>query len=63
VKASFAGRRKTLRNTLRNAPITGLKPELLRIAADQARIDLGRRGETLTPEEFARFADVIKANL
>ncbi len=63
VKASFAGRRKTLRNTLRNAPITGLNPEILRISADQAGIDLGRRGETLTPEEFARFADVIQANL
>jgi len=63
VKASFASRRKTLRNTLRNTPIDGLTPQILTISANQADIDLGRRGETLTPQEFARFADAIKANL
>ncbi|HTY25815.1 MAG TPA: 16S rRNA (adenine(1518)-N(6)/adenine(1519)-N(6))-dimethyltransferase RsmA [Desulfomonilaceae bacterium] len=63
VKASFAGRRKTLRNTLRNAPIPGLTPEILAVAANQADIDLARRGETLSPEEFARFADAISASL
>jgi 16S rRNA (adenine1518-N6/adenine1519-N6)-dimethyltransferase len=63
VKASFAGRRKTLRNTLRNAPIDGLTEQILTTAANQADIDLGRRGETLAPAEFARFADAIGANL
>ena len=63
VKASFAGRRKTLKNTLRNAAIDGLAPQILAISADQAGIDLGRRGETLTPQEFATFADAIRANL
>ncbi len=63
VKSSFAGRRKTLRNTLRSAPIDGLTQEILTISANQAEIDLGRRGETLSPEEFARFADAIRANL
>jgi 16S rRNA (adenine1518-N6/adenine1519-N6)-dimethyltransferase len=61
VKASFAERRKTLRNTLRSNPIPGVRPEALTQAADHVGIDLGRRGETLSFEEFARFADAIKA--
>jgi 16S rRNA (adenine1518-N6/adenine1519-N6)-dimethyltransferase len=61
VKASFAGRRKTLKNTLRNNRALGVRPETVTQAADDAGIDLGRRGETLTFEEFARFADAIKA--
>ncbi|MBI4965142.1 MAG: ribosomal RNA small subunit methyltransferase A [Desulfomonile tiedjei] len=63
VKASFAGRRKTLRNTLRNFALPGLTPELLNEAAEDAGIDLGRRGETLSPIEFARFADAIHARV
>ncbi len=63
VKASFAGRRKTLRNTLRNAAIEGLTPQSLAISADQTGIDLGRRGETLTPQEFATLANAIRVNL
>jgi 16S rRNA (adenine1518-N6/adenine1519-N6)-dimethyltransferase len=59
VKASFTGRRKTLRNTLRNAGIFRISPEQLMEAAQEANIDLGRRGETLSPAEFAHFADVI----
>jgi 16S rRNA (adenine1518-N6/adenine1519-N6)-dimethyltransferase len=61
VKASFAGRRKTLRNTLRNTPIPGIGAQALAKAANDAAIDLGRRGETLSPAEFVRFADAIKA--
>jgi 16S rRNA (adenine1518-N6/adenine1519-N6)-dimethyltransferase len=59
VKASFSGRRKTLRNTLRSAPIAELSPQILVAAAEQAGIDLGRRAETLSPQEFATFADAI----
>jgi len=59
VKGSFAERRKTLRNTLRNFALPGLTPQLLSNAAEHAGIDLGRRGETLSPLEFARFADAI----
>ncbi len=63
VKASFAGRRKTLRNTLRNAPISGFNSQVLELSANQAKIDLGRRGETLSPDEFAKFADAIRSNI
>jgi 16S rRNA (adenine1518-N6/adenine1519-N6)-dimethyltransferase len=63
VKASFAGRRKTLRNTLRNNSALGVRPEVLAQAADHAGIDLGRRGETLSFAEFASFADAMKAGM
>jgi 16S rRNA (adenine1518-N6/adenine1519-N6)-dimethyltransferase len=59
VKAAFANRRKTLRNTLRNVPFAGSSPDTVSEAATVAGIDLGRRAETLTPQEFARFADAI----
>jgi 16S rRNA (adenine1518-N6/adenine1519-N6)-dimethyltransferase len=61
VKASFAGRRKTLRNTLKNTATIGVGPEVIVRAAEQAGIDLMRRGETLSPAEFCRFADAVKA--
>ncbi len=60
VKASFAGRRKTLKNDLRNASTLGASPQMLISAARNAGIDLRRRGETLSPEEFAQFANAIK---
>lgn len=61
VKASFAGRRKTLKNTLQSSRILEVGHEALVRAAAAAGIDLGRRGETLSFEEFARFADAMKA--
>lgn len=63
VKSSFSGRRKTLRNTLRNLPFPGLTPQVLASAAEQAGIDLGRRGETLSSAEFACFADAIRSQI
>ena len=52
VRAAFAQRRKTLRNAWR-----GLGPaEQIEERARRAGIDLDRRGETLSVEEFARFA-------
>jgi 16S rRNA (adenine1518-N6/adenine1519-N6)-dimethyltransferase len=53
VRASFQTRRKTLRNALR--PLGPSEPA--ERAARQAGIDLRRRGETLTVEEFARLAE------
>jgi 16S rRNA (adenine1518-N6/adenine1519-N6)-dimethyltransferase len=59
VKASFAGRRKTLRNNLRNVPIVGVTAETIASAAADAGIDLQRRGETLSCQEFCCFADAV----
>jgi len=59
VKAAFAGRRKTLRNTLRGSRLLKMDFSLIASAADEVGIDLGRRAETLTPLEFSRFADVL----
>jgi 16S rRNA (adenine1518-N6/adenine1519-N6)-dimethyltransferase len=53
VRAAFTQRRKTLRNAWSSlAP-----PAELQARAAAAGIDLGRRGETLSVEEFARFAE------
>lgn len=59
VKASFASRRKTLKNNLRSIKFPGLSWEVILDSAENAGIDLSRRGETLSPEEFAAFADAI----
>jgi len=57
VRSAFAQRRKTLRNTL------GLLPEfsgeLLADVGAATGIDLGRRGETLSLDEFARLATAL----
>ncbi len=54
VRAAFAQRRKTLRNTLRAAGFSALED----IAA-QLNLDLQRRGETLGLEEFATLANAF----
>lgn len=56
VRAAFGGRRKTLRNALRQAgwPLEGVEGALA-----AAGIDAGRRGETLHLEEFARLSDAL----
>jgi 16S rRNA (adenine1518-N6/adenine1519-N6)-dimethyltransferase len=56
VKAAFSQRRKTLRNSLRQ-----LDPHRERMAAvlDKTGIDLNRRAETLSLEEFAVLADFL----
>lgn len=56
VKAAFAQRRKTLRNTLRAA---GFDDTLLENACRSCAIDTSRRGETLSLEEFARLATAL----
>jgi 16S rRNA (adenine1518-N6/adenine1519-N6)-dimethyltransferase len=52
VRAAFAQRRKTLRNAWRALADTAV----IAACAETAGIDLDRRGETLSVEEFARFA-------
>lgn len=49
VRAAFAQRRKTLRNTLKSG---GFEPEQIEAACRKCDIDPGRRGETLTLQEF-----------
>jgi len=55
VKAAFAQRRKTLSNTLKT---TGVPADILKVILEKAGIDGGRRGETLSLEEFAAIANV-----
>lgn len=55
VKAAFGQRRKTLRNAWASV----LPKEKLKEVAEQAGIDLDRRGETLTVEDFARMAALV----
>jgi len=57
VRGAFAHRRKTLRNTLAGA--LALDPAAVDAASRQAGIDPGRRGETLTLEEFASLAQSL----
>lgn len=59
VKASFAGRRKTLRNTLLKATIPGVEPSMLEQAVAAVGIDVRRRGETLSPEEYCNLAEAL----
>lgn len=57
VKAAFAQRRKTLRNTLRSA---GFETAAIESAAVTCGIDLQRRGETLNLEEFVTLANRLQ---
>lgn len=60
IKASFAQRRKTILNNLTNQlPLGKEKKEAIVTALNSAHIEPGRRGETLTIEEFARLSDEL----
>jgi len=56
VKVSFSQRRKTLRNSLKQLDIS---METLDAVMNETAIDLGRRAETLTVEEYGRLADFL----
>jgi 16S rRNA (adenine1518-N6/adenine1519-N6)-dimethyltransferase len=56
IKAAFSQRRKTLRNALKQLDRPREKMDMVR---DRTGIDLGRRAETLSVEEFGRLADVL----
>lgn len=56
IRNSFNMRRKTLWNGVKNM---GLSREKLELAFSEANIDLKRRGETLSIQEFATLADRI----
>jgi len=57
VRASFAQRRKTLRNNLMSHFKDRLSKELVAQTIEQTNIDPQRRGETLTMQEFATLAN------
>ncbi len=59
VKAAFAQRRKTLRNTLAGS---GFAAPLVETVLQRCGIDPGRRGETLTLDEFSVLAKELKAS-
>jgi len=56
VRAAFGQRRKALLNALSGDPVLGWSREQAAAALETAGIDGGRRGETLTLEEFARLS-------
>ncbi|MBG9447896.1 16S rRNA methyltransferase [Cytobacillus firmus] len=59
-RASFAQRRKTLLNNLTSQlPEGKQKKEQILSALEQANVEPGRRGETLSIEEFARLSDAL----
>lgn len=58
VRASFGTRRKTLRNALKSLSDLVDRDELITIE-EKTGIDFGRRGETLTLDEFALIADSL----
>lgn len=58
IKAAFSHRRKTLRNALKKLDLPKEKMDAVR---DSTGIDLGRRAETLSIEEFGCLADFLLA--
>ncbi|BAL82210.1 putative ribosomal RNA small subunit methyltransferase A [Selenomonas ruminantium subsp. lactilytica TAM6421] len=58
VKAAFGQRRKTLSNALKGG---GFAKEQVAPAMEQAGIELNRRGETLSLDEFAKLADAFSS--
>jgi 16S rRNA (adenine1518-N6/adenine1519-N6)-dimethyltransferase len=59
VKAAFAHRRKTLKNSLLFSNLPGLTREVLVMALAKAAIEPNRRPESLGLEEFLRLADSL----
>jgi 16S rRNA (adenine1518-N6/adenine1519-N6)-dimethyltransferase len=60
VKAGFGQRRKTLGNALKAARLA--PAEALRAALQRVEIDPGRRGETLTVEEWEKLTTALSGN-
>ncbi|WP_071393079.1 16S rRNA (adenine(1518)-N(6)/adenine(1519)-N(6))-dimethyltransferase RsmA [Bacillus tuaregi] len=59
-RGSFAQRRKTILNNLMSQlPDGKLKKEMILSALEEAGVEPGRRGESLSIEEFARLSDCL----
>ncbi|WP_152657409.1 16S rRNA (adenine(1518)-N(6)/adenine(1519)-N(6))-dimethyltransferase RsmA [Oceanobacillus sp. CFH 90083] len=63
IQASFAQRRKTLRNNLNRFLHGKFEKQQVEALLEKAAIDGARRGETLTMEEFAVLANMIYQEL
>ena len=61
IRASFAQRRKTLYNGLRNSEELQCPQELAAEAIREAGLPENVRGEELSLEDFARVADILYA--
>lgn len=63
VRSAFAQRRKTLRNSLTRSGTFGAPKEAVLDALDAAKIDPGRRPQTLGLEEFGLLAQEIRSRI
>ena len=61
IRASFNQRRKTLVNGLSNAPGLNVSKEKIKEALAQMELSETVRGETLTLEQFAQLADLLRS--
>ncbi len=59
VRAGFSKRRKTLFNSLASNPFIELERERIADALEKAKIDPGRRAETLSVKEFALLSNAL----
>jgi len=63
VRAAFSMRRKTLRNSLTKSGVFGAPQKAVNEAFEAAKIDPGRRPQTLSLDEFAVLAREIKKRI
>jgi 16S rRNA (adenine1518-N6/adenine1519-N6)-dimethyltransferase len=61
VRASFAQRRKTILNSLKNAPLALGSKEEIEAVLEGVGIDSRRRAETLDVTEFKKLAEALKS--
>lgn len=63
IRASFNQRRKTLANGLNNSPEIRLTKEMIQESIAEIGMPLTVRGESLTLEQFAAFANIISRKM
>jgi 16S rRNA (adenine1518-N6/adenine1519-N6)-dimethyltransferase len=60
LRTSFSKRRKTLHNCLKSLIVQNkINPDIFKIESSKEGIDLKRRAETLSVEEFYKLASII----
>jgi len=60
VRAAFSKRRKTLLNNLKASSLFETRRETLPVILEDLGIDLTRRAETLSPEDFVRLSSALR---